>query len=107
MGLNAIGYWSKAIAAAETPMPSRYSARDGAKLRLVPKNERLESTEQYLADAFQLDPACLKEACSVLGHLAPGKAPSRAQLAWARSVAYLQAGNAKQALKVKLGAPEL
>ena len=92
--------WSSAIATAEAPIPMRYSARDGAKLRLVPKNERLDSTEQCLSDAFRLDPACLQEACSILEGLAPGKPPSRAQLAWARSVAYLQAGNAKQALKV-------
>ena len=89
--------WDNFIATGEIPAP--YSLRDGKLLKLVPKNERVGSKFPYLQRVFETDHH-FKEACSILENLVPGNLPTRAELAWARSLAYLRAGNAAQALHV-------
>lgn len=88
--------WDKHIIEGERPIA--LSKRDGQKLRLVPRNEKILSSIPYLNAAFKTDHHFL-EACSILEKLTPGKSPNRAELAWARSLVYLKAGNAAQALR--------
>ena len=89
-------HWSRVISAAESPAPYT-SPRDGRALRLVPRNERLPTLSTALGAAFAADEAACQEAQAILESLGTRKgavkvkaSPHRAQLAWVRSLAYLQ-----------------
>jgi len=94
---NIARLWALYIANGEIPTP--FSPRDGRFLRLVPRAERLDSTLTHLRTVFETDEHQFLECCSILENLPPGKSRSRAELGWARSLAYLRAGNATQALR--------
>jgi hypothetical protein len=91
-------YWSKLVDAAQQPHP--LSSRDGKLLKLVPKQHRLTQIElQNLVNDFLLADTCwLEEAKNLVWYAwTESRTPGRAELAFFRAGAYLQANNAEQA----------
>ncbi|KAG7673606.1 hypothetical protein KSW81_006806 [Nannochloris sp. 'desiccata'] len=96
-------YWSKLVDAAQQPHPM--SSRDGKLLKLVPKQHRFCQAElQDLVNGFLISNTWwLEEAKNLIWNAWTEKrTPGRAELAFFRAAAYLQATNAEQAQRDSL-----
>lgn len=96
-------YWSKLVDSSQQPHPM--SSRDGKLLKLVPKQHRFCQAElQDLINGFLFSNTWwLEEAKNLLCNAwAECRTPGRAELAFFRAVAYLQATNAEQAQRDSL-----
>ncbi len=96
-------YWSKLVDAAQQPHPM--SSRDGKLLKLVPKQHRLTQIQlQNLVNDFLLaDTWWFEEAKNLVWNAwTEARTPGRAELAFFRAAAYLQANNPDQAQRDSL-----